>query len=194
MSRCPWCGTDPLYVRYHDEEWGVPVVDDDVKHFEFLVLEAAQAGLSWITVLRKRERYREVFAGFDAEAVSRFGEDDIARLLIDPGIVRNRQKVQAAVRNAGRLLDLAAEQGSFSRYLWSFVDGRPIVNRWERPDQIPAQTPVAVAIAKDLKRRGFSFVGPTVIYAHLQAAGLVNDHLVSCSRHAEVQALGPWTS
>ena len=183
MERCPWCGADPLYVRYHDEEWGVPVHDDRV-HFEFLVLEAAQAGLSWRTVLGKRERYREVFAGFDPAVVRGFAPEQIDAMLLDPGIIRNRRKVEAAVHNAVPFEAVQAEFGSFSNYLWGFVDGVPIVNRPSTIGDIPPLTPLSDRVSADLKRRGFKFVGSTVIYAHLQATGLVNDHLVGCFRFA----------
>ncbi|MBL8489116.1 MAG: DNA-3-methyladenine glycosylase I [Rhodocyclaceae bacterium] len=184
-GRCPWCGDDPLYVRYHDEEWGVPVHDDG-KLFEFLVLEGAQAGLSWITVLRKRENYRRAFHGFDAGRIARYGEKDIARLLADPGIVRNRLKVAGTVANAKAFLAVQEEFGSFADWLWGFVDGRPVVNHWRRLDQVPATSPASDAMSRELKKRGFKFVGSTICYAHMQATGMVNDHLVSCFRHAEV--------
>jgi len=186
-TRCVWCGTDPLYVRYHDEEWGVPVHDDRLL-FEFLVLEGAQAGLSWITILRKRDNYRRAFAGFDPRRVARFDRRKVESLLADPGIVRNRAKVESAVENARAFLAVQQEFGSFDAYQWQFVDGRPVVNRWKSPRQIPAQTPVSDGLSRDLRRRGFRFVGPTIIYAHMQAVGMVNDHLMDCFRHAEVSA------
>ena len=185
LHRCGWCGTDPLYVAYHDTEWGVPVHDDRLL-FEFLILEGAQAGLSWITILRKRENYRRAFAGFDAEKVARYGPRQIERLLADPGIVRNRLKVQAAVNNAQRFLEVQEAFGSFDAYIWRFVDGKPIVNRRKSLSQIPASTKESDALGKDLKARGFKFVGSTICYAHMQATGMVNDHLVDCFRHAEV--------
>lgn len=185
LHRCGWCGTDPLYVAYHDTEWGVPVHDDRLL-FEFLILEGAQAGLSWITILRKRENYRRAFAGFDAEKVARYGPRQIERLLADPGIVRNRLKVQAAVNNAQRFLEVQEAFGSFDAYIWRFVDGKPIVNRRKSLKQIPASTQESDALGKDLKARGFKFVGSTICYAHMQATGMVNDHLVDCFRHAEV--------
>ena len=185
VRRCPWCGDDPLYVRYHDEEWGVPV-HDDRKLFEFLVLEGAQAGLSWLTILRRREGYRRAFAGFDPEAVARFDETDIERLRNDASIIRNRAKIRSAVVNARAFLAVREEFGSFDRYIWRFVDGRPIVNTWTRDEDIPAATPLSETISRDLKARGFSFVGPTIVYAHLQATGMVNDHLVDCFRHDEI--------
>ncbi len=185
MERCPWCGTEELYVRYHDEEWGVPV-HDDRKQFEFLVLEAAQAGLSWITILRKREGYRKAYVGFDAQAVARYGEQQVERLLANPGIVRNRRKVEASVNNAARFLEVQGEFGSFDRYLWRFVDHEPVRNRWHTLDEIPARTPLSEEVSEDLRRRGFTFLGPTVVYSHLQAVGLVNDHLVSCFRYRQL--------
>jgi DNA-3-methyladenine glycosylase I len=184
-TRCGWCGSDPLYVAYHDEEWGVPVLDDRVL-FEFLVLEGAQAGLSWLTILRKREGYRRAFAGFDPAQVARFDRKRIEKLLADPGIVRNRLKVESAVSNAAAFLAVQEAHGSFAAYIWDFVDGRPIQNRWRALTELPAKTPLAEAISKDLKGRGFRFVGPTIVYAHMQATGMVNDHLVGCFRHREV--------
>jgi len=187
-NRCGWCGMDPLYVAYHDVEWGVPVFDDRTL-FEFLILEGAQAGLSWSTILGKRQGYRRAFADFDPEKVARFSETRVAKLLADPGIVRNRLKVSSAVSNARAFLELQGEEGSFSDYIWSFVDGTPIQNRWRSLSEIPATTPLAGTISKDLKKRGFRFVGPTIVYAHMQATGMVNDHLVGCFRHREVAAL-----
>ncbi len=187
-KRCGWCGTDPLYVAYHDTEWGVPV-HDDRKLFEFLILEGAQAGLSWITILRKREAYRRAFAGFDPQRVARFGPRQAARLLADPGIVRNRLKIGAAIENARRFLAVQEEFGSFDAYVWRFVDGRPIVNRWKALRQVPASTAQSDALSKDLKARGFKFVGSTICYAHMQATGMVNDHLAGCFRHAVLAKL-----
>lgn len=184
-QRCGWCGTDPLYVAYHDTEWGVPVHDDRLL-FEFLILEGAQAGLSWITILRKRENYRRAFDCFDAAKVARYGPRQAGRLLADPGIVRNRLKIAAAINNAQRFLDVQAAFGSFAAYIWRFVDGKPIVNRWKSLEDIPTSTPQSDALSKDLKARGFQFVGSTICYAHMQATGMVNDHLVGCFRHAEV--------
>ena len=184
-DRCPWCLSDDAYVRYHDEEWGVPLHDEH-GIFEFLILEGAQAGLSWLTILRKRENYRAAFAGFDPEKVARFDERDVARLLADPGIVRNRLKIAAAIVNARLFLETAERHGGFARYLWSFVDGKPVRNVWKTLDQIPASTPLSDRISKELKRIGFKFVGSTIIYAHMQATGMVNDHLVSCFRHKQV--------
>jgi DNA-3-methyladenine glycosylase I len=173
-------------IDYHDREWGVPT-HDDRKHFEFLVLEAAQAGLSWAIVLNKREGYRRAFSQFDPEKVARFNQRTIERLTLDPGIVRNRLKITAAIKNARRFLAVQEEFGSFDAYCWQFVGGRPRVNRWKLPGEIPATTPESDAFSKDLKQRGFSFVGSTVIYAHMQAVGMVNDHLVGCFRHRELR-------
>lgn len=183
LEACPWCGQDPLYRRYHDTEWGVPV-HEDAALFEFLILEGAQAGLSWITVLRKREHYRRAFNHFDAERVAAFDAARIEALLQDPGLIRNRLKMESAVSNARAFLEVQAQFGSFDRYIWGFVDGRPIVNRFASTVEVPAVTPLAETISRDLKRRGFRFVGPTIVYAHMQATGMVNDHLVTCPRHA----------
>jgi DNA-3-methyladenine glycosylase I len=185
-SRCAWVPeADPLYVAYHDEEWGVPVRDDRGL-YELLVLEGAQAGLSWATILHKREGYRRLFAGFDPEAVARFDGRRTEELLADPAIVRNRLKVESAVENARRVLEVQAELGSLAGLLWSAVDGEPVVNRWTTLAEIPAETDASRALSKELKRRGFRFVGPTVCYAFMQAAGLVNDHVVSCFRYREL--------
>jgi DNA-3-methyladenine glycosylase I len=181
-ARCPWPGTDPLYLDYHDHEWGTPV-HDDRRLFEMLVLEGAQAGLSWITILRKRERYREVFDGFDMQRVARFTPSRIERLLTDPGIVRNRRKVESAVNNAKRALEAAEEFGSFDAFIWRFTGGRPIVNAWRRMAEVPPRSPESGAMSRDLAARGFRFVGPTICYAFMQATGMVNDHLVSCFRY-----------
>jgi DNA-3-methyladenine glycosylase I len=185
IARCPWPGNDPLYVDYHDREWGVPVHDDRLL-FEFLILEGAQAGLSWITILRKRTAYRAAFAGFDPEAVARFDGAKVAELLANPGIVRNRLKVGSAITNARAFLAVQEEFGSFDAYQWRFVDGRPIRNAWQSLQEIPASTPVSDAMSRDLKRRGFRFVGSTICYSHMQAVGMVNDHLVTCFRWREV--------
>lgn len=188
--RCGWAvGRFPAYERYHDEEWGVPVRDDRVL-FEFLVLESAQAGLSWATILKRREGYRRAFAGFDPGAVAGFGPERVEELLRDPGIVRNRAKIEAAVGNAARFLEIRRERGSFSEYLWEFVGGRTITNAWKRDEEVPAVSPESERIARALRARGFRFLGSTTLYATMQAVGLVNDHLVSCFRHAEVSALG----
>ena len=184
-TRCGWAGNDPLYIAYHDEEWGVPV-HDDRRLFEFLVLEGAQAGLSWITILRKREAYREAFAGFDPEKVARFDARRVAGLLKNPAIVRNRAKVGSAVGNARAFLKVQEEFGSFDAYIWRFVDGRPRRNLWKTLQQIPAETGASRAMSGDLKGRGFNFVGPTICYSHMQATGMVNDHIVGCFRHREV--------
>jgi DNA-3-methyladenine glycosylase I len=187
--RCDWSGGDPLLVRYHDEEWGVPSRDD--RHlFEMLLLDSAQAGLSWLTVLRKREGYRRAFAGGDPARIARFTERDQERLLDDAGIVRNRLKIASAVRNARAWLEVTAEHGSFAAYLWGFVDGRPVQNRFRSQAELPASTPLSDRVSKDLERRGFNFVGSTIVYAFLQSVGVVNDHLVGCFRHREAAALG----
>lgn len=183
--RCEWPGNDPLYVRYHDEEWGVPVRDDRAL-FELLLLEGAQAGLSWITILRKRDAYRRAFAGFDPAVMAAFDDADVARLVEDAGIVRHRQKIVAFIDNARAFMDM---DEPFGEWIWGFVDGRPRQNRWRRLTEIPAQTPESRALARELKRRGFRFVGPTTCYAFMQAAGLVNDHVVSCYRNAELAAV-----
>jgi DNA-3-methyladenine glycosylase I len=188
LTRCEWA-TGPFLGPYHDEEWGVPVHDDD-RHFEFLVLEGAQAGLSWLTVLRRREGYRKGFSGFDPEKVARFGDRQIAKLLEDPGIIRNRAKVESAVTNARALLSMRETHGSFDAYLWDFVGGATLVNDWTDTGQIPARTELSDRLSKDLRQRGFRFVGPIVCYSHLQAAGLVNDHLTTCFRWAELRAAG----
>jgi DNA-3-methyladenine glycosylase I len=185
VKRCQWSGTDPLYVEYHDKEWGVPL-HDDRKLFEFLVLEGMQAGLSWITILRKRENFRAAFAGFDPGKVARFGKRDIKRLMSDAGIVRNELKVHAAVANAQAFLRVQEEMGSFDKYLWQFVGGTPRINRRRGMKDIPASTPESDAMSKDLKARGFKFVGTTICYAHMQATGMVNDHVTSCFRHREL--------
>ena len=184
-ARCPWAGNDPLYVAYHDQEWGVPL-HDDRRLFEMLVLEGAQAGLSWLTILRKRENYRRAFDGFDASRVARYTAKREAQLLANPGIVRNRLKLAAAIGNARAFLKLVAERGSFDKYLWDFVDGRPRVNRFRTVADVPARTAGSDALSKDLARRGFKFVGPTICYAYMQTTGMVNDHLTSCPRHADL--------
>jgi DNA-3-methyladenine glycosylase I len=190
IRRCTWSeGIDPLYERYHDTEWGVPV-RDDLKHFEFLLLESAQAGLSWWTILRKRENYRRAFAGFDPAKVARFDGRAVTRLMRDAGIVRNRQKIEAAIGNARAYLEIQEEFGSFDAYVWPFVGGAPIMNRWRVQSDIPATTPESDALSKDLKKRGFKFVGSTIVYAHMQATGLVNDHLLSCFVRARKEPRG----
>ena len=184
-KRCPWCEGEELYRRYHDEQWGVPVHDDRM-HFEFLVLESAQAGLSWSTILKKRENYRKAYRGFDPKVVARFGARDIQRLLKDAGIVRNRLKIESSINNAKRFLEIQEEFGSFDAYLWGFVGGSPVVNRWQDLSEIPAKTELSDRISKDLKARGLRFIGSTIIYAHLQAVGVVNDHLIGCFRYGEL--------
>ncbi len=188
-ARCPWAGSDPLYVHYHDHEWGVPLHDDG-RLFEMLVLEGAQAGLSWITILRKRDAYRDSFDGFDPATVARYGGARVDQLLRNPGIVRNRLKVQSAVTNARAFLAVQEQFGSFDAYVWRFVDGQPRVNAWTSIREIPASTSESDAMSRDLRQRGFKFVGPTICYAHMQATGMVNDHLVSCFRYAACGA-GP---
>ena len=186
-KRCPWCGDDPLYVHYHDEEWGVPV-KDDATLFEFLILETFQAGLSWITVLRKRENFRKAFDQFDYRKIIRYDEKKIASLLQDEGIIRNQLKVRATITNAKAFMEVQKEFGSFSNYLWGFVEEKTIVNTLKSMDEAPANTPLSDTISKDLKKRGFKFVGTTVVYAFMQAIGMVNDHLVSCFRYDEINA------
>lgn len=185
-NRCWWCGDDELYRQYHDEEWGVPVHDDRLL-FEFLCLEGAQAGLSWITILRKRDNYRRVFDNFDADKIAEYGETKIADLLEDTGIVRNRLKVNGFVKNARAYLELRAQGSTLDQYLWDFVDAKPLQNNWKKSAQVPANTGVSDAMSKDLKKRGFTFVGSTICYAFMQAAGLVNDHTVDCFRHRELK-------
>jgi DNA-3-methyladenine glycosylase I len=181
MQRCPWCGEDPLYIAYHDEEWGVPL-HDEARHFEFLLLETQQAGLSWRCILGKREAFRKAYAGFDPEKIARFTQARIQKLLEDPGIIRNKRKIEGAVRNAAAFLAVAEEFGSFDSFIWRFVDGKPIVNAWREGSRIPVTTDLSDALASDLKARGFAFVGSTTVYAHMQAIGMVNDHLASCFR------------
>ncbi len=188
MKRCDWAGDDPLYITYHDTEWGVPERDSRAL-WEVLVLEGFQAGLSWITVLRKRENFRAAFAGFDPDVIAGWGEAEVARLLDDPGIIRHRGKIAATIGNARAWQEIEAEQG-FARYIWDFVDGRPVQNRFATLAEVPADTDISRKLSKDLKRRGFRFCGPTITYAFMQAAGLVNDHLVTCPCHAEVARLG----
>jgi DNA-3-methyladenine glycosylase I len=187
-TRCDWCGNHPLYVEYHDKEWGVPVRDDQ-KLFEFLLLEGAQAGLAWITILRKREGYRALFDAFDPEKIARYQDRKLERLLQDARIVRNRRKVYGARTNARAFLEVRDEFGTFSDYIWGFVDGQPIQNHWQSMREIPATSPLSDTISKDLKRRGFTFVGSTIVYAHMQATGMVNDHVTGCFRHRQCQEL-----
>ncbi|MEZ4779801.1 MAG: DNA-3-methyladenine glycosylase I [Flavobacteriaceae bacterium] len=184
-TRCGWCGEDPLYVAYHDEEWGVPVKDDKTL-FEFLILETFQAGLSWITVLRKRENFRNAFDNFDYKKVAQYNDSKVETLLNNDGIIRNKLKIKAAVTNAKAFMEIQKEFGSFSNYIWGFVDGKPIKNALKSLKEAPANTPLSDTISKDLKKRGFKFVGTTVVYAHMQATGMVNDHLIDCFRYYEV--------
>ena len=187
--RCKWSLGDDLYLDYHDKEWGVPL-HGDRKLFEFLVLEGAQAGLSWITVLKKRPAYREAFDDFDYVQVAEYDERKVSSLLADPGIIRNELKIRSAIRNARAFIRVREEFGTFDNYIWAFVDGKPIQNAWQHGSQILAETPLSNKISKDLKCRGFNFVGPTIIYAHMQATGMVNDHTVDCFRYSEIRALG----
>ncbi len=182
--RCSWPGSDPVYVEYHDKEWGVPVRDDR-KQYEFLVLESAQAGLSWLTILKRRDGYRRLYENFDPEKVVRFDEARIKAMLLDKGIIRNRKKIESSINNAKRFLEIREQYGSFCNYFWRFTDGKQVVNHFSDMSEIPATTPLSDTIAKDLKGRGFQFLGSTTIYAHLQATGLVNDHVVDCFRHKE---------
>lgn len=186
ITRCEWAGTDPLYVAYHDNEWGVPVHDDRIL-FEFLILEGVQAGLSWITILRKRDAYRIAFDHFDPAKVARYDEEKIGHLLANKGIVRNRRKIESAVRNARHFLEVQEKYGSFDSYIWNFIDGIPIQNSWNSVSELPPFTPLGEKISRDLKKRGFNFVGPTIVYSFMQAVGMVNDHIVTCFRHAELQ-------
>ena len=182
VKRCPWCGTDQIYVQYHDAEWGVHVTDDK-KLFEFLILEGAQAGLSWLTILKRREGYQKLFADFDAEKVAKFSVAKIEKILLDPSIIRNRLKVYSAVTNAQKFLEVQKEFGSFYKYSMQFVGNKIIKNKWKSLSELPARTPQSDAFSKDLKKRGFKFVGSTIMYAHMQAVGMVDDHLVSCFKH-----------
>ena len=186
MKRCEWARATPLEQQYHDEEWGVPV-HDDRKHFEFLILEGAQAGLSWSTILKRREGYRKAFADFDPEIVAEFDDAKYESLLQEPSIIRNRLKIKSAINNAKRFLEVQKEFGSFDTYIWRFTDGKPLINTWEKMSDIPAKTELSDKVSKDLKKRGFNFVGSTIIYAHLQATGIVNDHEVSCFRYKELK-------
>ena len=185
MIRCPWCGNDELYVNYHDEEWGVPV-HEDKKHFEFLVLESAQAGLNWLTVLRKRENYRMAYDDFEVDKVSKYDELKVEELLQNSGIIRNRKKIEASINNAIHFIEIQKEFGSFDKYIWSFVDNTPVVNQWKDVSEVPATSVLSDNVSNDLKKRGFKFLGTTIIYAHLQATGIINDHLTSCFRHKSV--------
>ncbi len=185
LNRCSWAGSDPLYVAYHDQEWGVPVHDDHLL-FEFLILEGMQAGLSWAIILKKRDNFRRAFDGFDPQRVAQYDDEKVAALLADPGIVRNRLKISAAIRNARSFLEIQSECGSFDAYIWQFVGGKPKINAWRNLTEIPASTPQSDAMSKDLARRGFKFVGSTICYAFMQAVGLVNDHTVDCYRYNEI--------
>ena len=184
-QRCEWCGSDELYVNYHDKEWGIPVHDDRV-HFEMLILEGAQAGLSWITVLKKRENYRKAFDNFDVKKVARYTEKRIEKLLLNPGIIRNRLKVNSTITNAKAFIEIQKEFGSFDKYIWRFVNNKPIVNKWKKMSQIPATSKESDELSEDLKKRGFKFVGSTIMYAHMQAIGMVNDHTIDCFRYKEL--------
>ncbi len=189
LIRCPWCLSDPLYRLYHDQEWGVPL-ENDQDLFEFLILEGAQAGLSWLTILKRREHYRRAFKQFDPQQVARFTEADQNRLLQDSGIIRNRLKISAAIGNAQAFLKLLESHGSFAKYMWEWVEGRPVQHHFRSMKEIPAQDKISEAWSRDMKKRGFRFVGPTILYAHMQAVGMVNDHLTDCFRHSEVKKLG----
>lgn len=186
MNRCNWCGQDPLYIKYHDEEWGVPIYDDQ-KIFEFLILETFQAGLSWITILRKRENFRNALDDFDYHKIAKYDERKKEILLQDAGIIRNRLKINATVTNAQNFIKIQEEFGTFSKYIWSFVDGKPLQNAWENHTDLPATSAISDQLSKDLKKRGLKFVGSTVVYAHMQATGMVNDHIKSCFRHNEIK-------
>lgn len=188
MNRCDWCKSDDLYIKYHDEEWGVPVHDDRV-HFEFLVLESAQSGLSWLTILRKRENYRKAYDNFDPVKVAQFGEEKIGELLSNPGIIRNRSKIEASINNAKRFLEIQKEFGSFDNYIWSFVDNKPVVNSYENISEIPATSELSDKIGRDFKKRGFKFLGTITIYSHLQAVGIINDHIDTCFRKSGLTKL-----
>lgn len=188
MNRCPWCGNDELYVKYHDEEWGVPV-HEDRKHFEFLVLESAQAGLNWLTVLRKRENYRAAYDNFDPIKVAQYDENKVLELMNNAGIIRNRRKIDASIGNAEGFLKLQEEFGSFDNYIWGFVDNKPVVNHWSEISEVPATSLLSDEVSKDLKSRGFKFLGSTIVYAHLQATGIINDHLITCFRYGDSSQL-----
>ena len=188
VKRCSWCGSDPLYVAYHDEDWGVPVHEDQLL-FEMLILEGAQAGLSWLTILKKREHYRQAFHGFDIAKVASYSNQEIDRLMQDPGIVRNRLKIEAAVKNARGVLQIRQEFKTFADYLWRFVDGQPITNAWQDTSAVPANTKISDQLSQDLKQRGFSFVGSTICYAFMQSIGMVNDHIIDCFRYQQIKQL-----
>ncbi len=184
-NRCEWAGDTPLYISYHDKEWGVPVHDDRT-HFEFVILEGAQAGLSWSTILKRREGYREAFKNFIPEIVAQYDEKKLNELLNNPKIIRNKLKIKSAVKNARMFLNIQKEFGSFDNYIWNFVDGKPVINHWKNLNEIPSKTEISEKMSKDLKKRGFTFMGPTICYAHMQAVGLVNDHLIDCFRYKEI--------
>ncbi|MBC2580526.1 DNA-3-methyladenine glycosylase I [Clostridium sp. DJ247] len=190
MERCSWCDNDDLYIKYHDEEWGMPVYDDR-KFFEFMVLESAQAGLSWITILRKREGYRKAYYNFDPLLVATYSEEKINELLQNNGIIRNKRKIEASINNARCFLNIQEEFGSFSSYIWTFVDNKPVLNSWENISEIPANSELSDKISKDLKKRGFKFLGSTIVYSFLQATGIINDHIISCFRYK--QLINPMT-
>ncbi len=185
MNRCPWCGSNELYVKYHDEEWGVPV-HDDKNHFEFLVLESAQAGLNWLTVLKKRENYRKAYDDFSADKVSEYDETKIEELMQNAGIIRNRRKIEASINNAKKFIEIQKEFGSFDNYIWGFVDNKVVKNNWKDITEVPATSELSDRVSRDLKKRGFKFLGSTIIYAHLQATGLINDHLAECFKYDSV--------
>lgn len=188
MKRCSWCEKEDIYIEYHDKEWGVPVYDDN-KQFEFLVLESAQAGLSWLTVLKKRENYRKAYDNFDPEKVAQYNPEKLEELMNNPGIIRNRMKIEASINNAKRFLEIQQEFGSFSNYIWGFVNNKPVINKFDSISEIPATTELSDKVSKDLKKRGFKFMGSTIVYAHLQAVGIINDHITSCFRYKEVNDL-----
>jgi DNA-3-methyladenine glycosylase I len=185
MNRCPWCEINELYIKYHDEEWGVPVHDDN-KHFEFLILEGVQAGLSWLTILKKRDNYRKAYDNFDPVKIARYDENKIEQLMKNPGIIKNRRKIEASINNAKKFLEVQEKFGSFDNYIWSFVNNKPVINSWKKDFEIPSNTELSDNISNDLKKRGFKFVGSTIIYAHIQAIGIVNDHIVDCFRYKQL--------
>lgn len=187
MNRCSWCEKEDIYIEYHDKEWGVPIYDDR-KHFEFIVLESAQAGLSWLTILKRRENYRMAYDDFDPEKVARYDEKKLDELVKNAGIIRNRMKIAASINNAQRFLEIQQEFGSFSNYIWGFVNNKPVINEFASISEVPATTELSDTISKDLKKRGFKFMGSTIVYAHLQAVGIINDHITSCFRYEEVNS------
>ena len=186
MKRCPWCEINELYIKYHDEEWGVPV-HDDKKHFEFLILEGVQAGLSWLTILKKRDNYRKTYDNFDPVKIATYDEKKIDKLMKNPGIIKNLRKIEASINNAKRFLEVQEEFGSFDNYIWSFVNNKPVINSWKKDSEIPSNTELSDKISNDLKKKGFKFVGSTIIYAHMQAIGIVNDHIVNCFRYNKLK-------